>query len=103
MCTPTPCAKPAGIALPHWAAPATRCSTALARGRRRNSRRKATGSLFSFAAISSTMISSTVRAGLMWTERYETVGRSNATGTSSLLLTPKLYGDVTIVLKKNSS
>src|SRR5438876_653788 len=79
-CTPTPCAKPAGIALPHWAAPATRCSTARARGRRRYSRRNATGSMPIALAISSVMISSTRRAGWMCTERYATVFQSNVTG-----------------------
>ncbi|MCY1368941.1 hypothetical protein D9M69_559550 [compost metagenome] len=68
-CTPTPCAKPAGIALPHCAASATAFSTARARGRRRYSSRKATGSLRAARAISSTRISSTSRAGWMCTER----------------------------------
>src|SRR5207249_3408429 len=80
MCTPTPCAKPGAIALPHCAAPATRCKTAFARGSRRNSSRKSTGSRWSAAAISSTMISSQVRAGMICTERYDTVFISSATG-----------------------
>lgn len=37
------------------------------------------------------------------TERYETVFISIATGNSSFALTPKLYGDATMVLKKNGS
>ena len=103
MCTAMPCAQPAGIARPQLPALATACSTARARGTRRYSRRNASGSLPSLRAISSTMISSTLRAGWMCTERYDTVFMSIATGVSSLVLTPKLYGEATIVLKKNCS
>ena len=62
-------AKPAGIARPQLPAVATACSTARARGKRKYSSRKATGSLPSLRAISSTMISSTLRDGWMCTDR----------------------------------